>query len=51
MTDFVINNTDAFVYTYSAQTNKEIEKIRNKYLSKQESKLDEGEKKKMVLNE
>lgn len=40
MTDCVVNEKEEFVYTYSAQTNKEIEKIREKYLPKQESKLE-----------
>lgn len=40
MADCVVNRSDSFVYTYSAQTNKEIEKIRAKYLPKQESKLE-----------
>ena len=34
------NKGSAFVYTYSAQKNKEIEMIRNKYLPKQESKYE-----------
>ena len=40
MTDCVGNKDTAFVYTYSAQSNKEIEKIRSKYLPKEESKLE-----------
>lgn len=40
MTDCVGNKDNAFVYTYSAQSNKEIEKIRSKYLPKEESKLE-----------
>ena len=40
MTDCVGNKDNAFVYTYSAQKSKEIVKIRNKYLSKEESKLE-----------
>lgn len=40
MATCVVNRNDSFVYTYSAQTNKEIEKIRAKYLPKQESKLE-----------
>ena len=40
MTDRVGNKDTAFVYTYSAQSNKEIEKIRNKYLPKEVSKLE-----------
>lgn len=40
MTDCVANKEDAFVYTYSAKKSKEIEKIRSKYLLKEESKLE-----------
>jgi len=40
MTDCVGNKDNTFVYTYSAQNNKEIEKIRSKYLPKEESKLE-----------
>lgn len=40
MTACVVNKEDAFVYTYSAQKSKEIEKIRSKYLPKEESKLE-----------
>ena len=40
MTESVVNKENAFVYTYSAQSNKEIEKIRSKYLPKEESKLE-----------
>ena len=40
MMDCVVNKNEGFVYTYSAQTNKEIEKIRAKYLPKRESKLE-----------
>ena len=40
MVDCGVKKNDSFVYTYSVQTNKEIEKIRAKYLPKQESKLE-----------
>ncbi len=40
MTECVGNKDNAFVYTYSAQSNKEIEKIRSKYLPKEECKLE-----------
>lgn len=40
MADCVVNKENAFVYSYSAQSNKEIERIRSKYLPKEESKLD-----------
>lgn len=36
-----MNNESMFSYTYSAKQNEEAAAIRNKYLSKQESKLDE----------
>ena len=32
---------ETFEYTYSAKQQQEIEKIRNKYLPKQESKMDQ----------
>ena len=40
MTENVVNKENAFVYTYSAESKKEIEKIRSKYLPKEESKLE-----------
>lgn len=40
MADYVIN-TDSFEFTYSAKQQKEIEKIRNKYVSKEESKMEQ----------
>ena len=40
MAECGVNKKDLFVYTYSVQKNKEIEKIRAKYLPKQESKLE-----------
>ena len=41
MENYVINNSESFVYAYSAEKNKEIEKIRAKYLPKQESKMEQ----------
>lgn len=40
MADYVIN-TDSFEFTYSAKQQKEIERIRNKYISKEESKMEQ----------
>lgn len=40
MADYVIN-TDSFEFTYSAKQQKEIERIRNKYVSKEESKMEQ----------
>ena len=34
-------NQETFIYSYSAKENKEIQEIRNKYLPREESKLDE----------
>lgn len=34
-------NKDTFTYSYSAPENKEVQEIRNRYLPKQESKLEE----------
>lgn len=36
-----MNQNATFIYTYSAKENKEIQEIRNKYLPKEESKLEE----------
>lgn len=36
-----MNQSEAFVYTYSAKDNAEIEQIRRKYLPQSESKLEE----------
>ena len=35
-----MENTTAFTYEYSAQRNREVEKIRSKYLKKEENKLE-----------
>lgn len=40
MADYVMN-TDSFEFTYSAKQQKEIERIRNKYVSKEESKMEQ----------
>ena len=41
MADCVMKNSETFEFTYSATQQEEIEKIRNKYLPKQESKMDQ----------
>lgn len=41
MSDCVVNKSETFKYTYSAPQNKEIERIRSKYLPKQETKLEQ----------
>ena len=38
--DYVVNR-DSFEFTYSAKQQKEIERIRNKYVSKEESKMEQ----------
>ena len=40
MADYVLNN-ETFEYTYSAKQQEEVEQIRNKYLPKQESKMEQ----------
>lgn len=40
MADYVLNN-ESFEFTYSAKQQEEIEQIRNKYLPKQESKMEQ----------
>ena len=44
MADITVNKTETFEYTYSAKQQEEIEKIRNKYLPKQESKMEQLKK-------
>lgn len=39
MADYVVNR-ESFEFTYSAKQQKEVEKIRNKYVSKEESKME-----------
>ncbi|MBP3678275.1 MAG: hypothetical protein J6I97_08035 [Agathobacter sp.] len=41
MADCVVKNNDSFEFTYSATQQEEIERIRNKYLPKQESKMEQ----------
>ena len=40
MADFVLNR-ESFEFTYSAKQQKEVERIRNKYVSKEESKMEQ----------
>ena len=41
MADMAVNEKEVFEYTYSSKQQEEIEKIRNKYLPKQESKMEQ----------
>ena len=41
MADCVMKNSETFEFTYSATQQEEIERIRNKYLPKQESKMEQ----------
>ena len=41
MADCVMKNSESFEFTYSATQQEEIERIRNKYLPKQESKMEQ----------
>ena len=41
MADCVMKKSETFEFTYSATQQEEIERIRNKYLPKQESKMDQ----------
>ena len=36
-----MNQETTFIYNYSAKENKEVQEIRNKYLPREESKLEE----------
>ena len=40
MADYVMNKNESFEFTYSAKQQEEVEKIRNKYLPKEESKME-----------
>ena len=44
MADMTVNEKEVFEFTYSAKQQEEIEKIRNKYLPKQESKMEQLKK-------
>lgn len=41
MADYVINKKESFEFTYSAKQQEEVEKIRSKYLPKEESKMEQ----------
>ncbi len=41
MAHYVVNKNETFEFTYSAKQKEEVERIRNKYLPKQESKMEE----------
>lgn len=40
MADYVVNQNEKFAFTYSAKQQEEVERIRNKYLPKEESKME-----------
>ena len=40
MADYVMNKNESFEFTYSAKQQEEVERIRSKYLPKEESKMD-----------
>ncbi len=40
MADYIVNN-ETFEFTYSAKQQEEVERIRNKYIPKQESKMEQ----------
>lgn len=41
MADYVVNKNETFEFTYSAKEQEEVARIRNKYLPKQESKMEQ----------
>ena len=41
MADYSVNQNEIFEFTYSAKQQEEVERIRNKYLPKQESKVEQ----------
>lgn len=41
MADYVVNKNESFEFTYSAKEQEEVERIRNKYLPKKESKMEQ----------
>jgi len=41
MADYVMNKNESFEFTYSAKQQEEVERIRSKYLPKEESKMDQ----------
>ena len=40
MADYVMNKNESFEFTYSAKQQEEVERIRSKYIPKEESKMD-----------
>lgn len=41
MADYVINKNESFEFTYSAKQQEEVERIRSKYLPKEENKMEQ----------
>lgn len=41
MADYVVNKPESFEFTYSAKQQEEVERIRSKYLPKEESKMEQ----------
>ena len=41
MADYIMNQNETFAFTYSAKQQEEVERIRNKYLPKEESKMEQ----------
>lgn len=41
MADYVVNQNETFAFTYSANQQEEIERIRSKYIPKEESKMEQ----------
>ncbi len=41
MADYVVNQNETFAFTYSAKQQEEVQRIRNKYISKEESKMEQ----------
>lgn len=41
MADYVVNKPESFEFTYSSKQQEEVERIRNKYLPKEESKMEQ----------
>ncbi len=41
MADYVVNQNETFAFTYSPKQQEEVQRIRNKYISKEESKMEQ----------
>ena len=41
MADYVVNQNETFAFTYSAKQQEEVQRIRNKYIAKEESKMEQ----------